>query len=67
MEPHGHEEGTETRSLANLVIVMEFHWSQPIHPIVLQEVGENPEVLLDILVDMFGLSIGQWVVCRRGV
>jgi hypothetical protein len=67
MEPHGHGEGTETCGLANLVVVVEFRQSQPVCPIVLQEVGENLKVLLDILVDAFGLSIGLWVVCRQGV
>jgi hypothetical protein len=41
-----------------LVVVVEFRKNQPVRPIVLQEIGENPEVLLDVLVDMFGLSIG---------
>jgi hypothetical protein len=58
MESHGHEEGTEARSLANLVVVVEFCQSQPVCPIVLQEVGENPKILLDVLVDIFGLPIG---------
>jgi hypothetical protein len=64
MKPHGHEEGTEPRGLADLVVVVEFPKSQPVHPIVLQEVGENPKILLDILVDTFGLSISLWVVGR---
>jgi hypothetical protein len=67
METHGHEEGTETRNLANLVVVVEFRHGQPVRPIVLQEVGENPKILLDVLVDTFGLSIGLWVIGRRGV
>jgi hypothetical protein len=69
MEPYGHEEGTESRGLANLFVVVEFCNSQPVRPIVLQEIGENPEILLDILVDhdAFSLSIGLWMVCCRGV
>jgi hypothetical protein len=63
MEPHGHKEGTESHGLANLVVVVELCKSQPVHPIVFQEIGENPEVLLDILVDVFSLSIGLRMVC----
>jgi hypothetical protein len=66
MEPHGHEEGAETRSLADLVVVVEFRQSQPVCPVVLQEVGENPKVLLDVLVDLFGLSIGLQVISSYG-
>jgi hypothetical protein len=34
---------------------------------LLQEVGENPKVLFDVLVDVFGLTIGLWVVGCRSV
>jgi hypothetical protein len=66
MEPHGHEEGAES-SLAHLVVVVKFHKSQPVRPVVLQEIGEDPEVLLNILVDMLSLPIGLRVVCHQGV
>jgi hypothetical protein len=62
MEPHGHVEGTEPRGLANLVVVVEFRKGQPIRPIILQEVGENPKILLNMLVDTFGLAIRLGVV-----
>jgi hypothetical protein len=55
VESHGHEERAETRGFAHLVVVVEFGESQPICPVVLQEVGEDAEVLLDVLIYPLGL------------
>jgi len=46
----------------NLVVILEFcKWQQP-HPIIFSLVGEESEILLQFLVDLFRLSISLRVV-----
>ncbi len=40
---------------------------EPITPVSLSVVNEDPEVLLDFLVNVFGLSIGLWVKHCGGI
>jgi len=45
-----------------LVVVLEFHeWQEP-HPIILSLIGEKVEILFQLLVDLFHLSISLRVV-----
>ena len=40
------------------VVVLESTDGEPIGPVVLSVVKDNPEVFLDFLIDTFGLAIG---------
>jgi hypothetical protein len=47
------------------VVVGEFGSGQPIGPIVLHEVGVEPEILFQFLIGAFGLTIGLWMIGSR--
>ena len=49
------------------VVVGELRQWQPLSPVVLMVVDEDPEILLDLLVDPLSLSISLRVVCRGEV
>ena len=51
----------------DLVIVGEFSKHQPLGPVRLMVIGENPEVVFDFLIELFCLTIRLWVVYSAGV
>ena len=57
----------ESRRDVDSVIVGELGHGYPLHPVVLVVVEEDPEVLFQLLIDAFRLSICLWVKCRRWV
>jgi len=46
----------------NSIVVGKFGNRDPFVPIILSLVNKKPEELLDLLVDMFSLSVNLWVV-----
>ncbi len=51
------EEGAFARGAMDSIVVCEFGKWQPVGPIVLVIVNEDPEIFLDLLVNLLGLAI----------
>ena len=49
------------------VVISELHKRYPVNPIILVVIDIKPEVLFQLLVDPFGLTICLWVVSRGWV
>ena len=49
-----------------MVIVLELSEGNEVRPVILPLIYEEPEVLLQLLVDLFCLAVSLWVVCRGG-
>ncbi len=62
-----HHEGDLACHAVNLVVMGELSKQEPIAPVGLSVVDEDLKVLLDLLINLFGLSIGLWVECSGGV
>ena len=62
MEAKIREEGRHFRRFVGVVVVGELGEWEPFCPVVLVVVKEDPEVLLQLLIDAFRLSICLWVV-----
>ena len=51
----------------DLVIVGELSKRQPLRPVRLMVIGENPEVVFDFPIESFHLTIYLWVVHSAGI
>lgn len=52
-----HHEGTPACRAVNLIVMGKFSEGEPIAPVCQSVIDEDPEVLLDLLVDLFGLAV----------
>jgi hypothetical protein len=49
----------------DIVVVLELSHRQEVIPVVLSLVDEDAKILLQLLVDSFGLDVGLQVICNR--
>jgi hypothetical protein len=47
----------------DMIVVLELGHRQEIVPVILSLVEEDAKILLQLLVDSFGLPIRLWVIC----
>ena len=47
----------------NMIVILEFHEGEQVVPVILPLICEEAKILLELLIDLFYLSISLWVVC----
>ncbi len=62
-----YHERTLLRGAVDAIVVHELSEREPVAPICLSMVDKDSEVLLDLLIHSFSLSVGLWMECRRGI